>query len=633
MESEPLTEEGLKKLTVPQLKALCKDRKVVGYSKLAKPGIIDKLLGRFVEKTASDASKSAVAVPNASSSTLPDQPSADPPAKKVTDQGDAPPKKKKKKPVVEKTEAPPLPLEPTAPSSSSVLQTIPVPVAPSTTSKRPAGDQHDENVPPAKKAKTSILPVVAPPTPEPSQQPIINPATVSTVESTDKVHPKTHISTVSTAPRKASTHAPRLSYTEQFTSKITPSQKQSRPGPPIPASAATQSGTARPPVAVIPLTPKNSAEIASGASNSSGKRVGKPFTPLFPKKPQQKPLPPTSTAAPIASTPAPVRASVPVSAPVPVAIPAPVPNFDIFHLDFPIISPVRPAIQLLSLPPKIAQRKLSDRFSVALMQVPQEDLQNCVLVSRMLRAAVYQSARHQLSKTFSGARLTSTLSQLPPAANVWPLLRSRQREQVLVKQIFNQSFLGQRLQGADVIADKIWANLDHEKQATVAVRFLLTRLFFSISVGQPWIESRIVEVKELVQGEVWAVTVQEGSRQEIFHVLESTCEVVGRPPPSQNSMDVDVSPSLRLRADWTSYIEERLVTSKTRHPLPFATLIERLKWSNHEEYEKGISKLWLTKIAEEGNIGAMKLKVAERYILACVVANRQVRLYLHLWLD
>src|SRR4051812_11699352 len=38
------TSEDLKKLTVPQLKALCKERKLTGYSKLQKNVLIQKLL-------------------------------------------------------------------------------------------------------------------------------------------------------------------------------------------------------------------------------------------------------------------------------------------------------------------------------------------------------------------------------------------------------------------------------------------------------------------------------------------------------------------------------------------------------------------------------------------------------------
>jgi hypothetical protein len=38
------TTEDLKKLTIPLLKALCKDRKITGYSKLGKNAIIQKLI-------------------------------------------------------------------------------------------------------------------------------------------------------------------------------------------------------------------------------------------------------------------------------------------------------------------------------------------------------------------------------------------------------------------------------------------------------------------------------------------------------------------------------------------------------------------------------------------------------------
>lgn len=38
------TEVGLKKLTIPQLKALCKEKRIAGYSKLNKDGIVAKLL-------------------------------------------------------------------------------------------------------------------------------------------------------------------------------------------------------------------------------------------------------------------------------------------------------------------------------------------------------------------------------------------------------------------------------------------------------------------------------------------------------------------------------------------------------------------------------------------------------------
>ena len=37
--------QDLTKLTVPQLKALCKEQKLTGYSKLGKPALVEKLIG------------------------------------------------------------------------------------------------------------------------------------------------------------------------------------------------------------------------------------------------------------------------------------------------------------------------------------------------------------------------------------------------------------------------------------------------------------------------------------------------------------------------------------------------------------------------------------------------------------
>lgn len=38
-----MSSSGYQKLTVPQLKALCKERKLAGYSKLGKPALLQKL--------------------------------------------------------------------------------------------------------------------------------------------------------------------------------------------------------------------------------------------------------------------------------------------------------------------------------------------------------------------------------------------------------------------------------------------------------------------------------------------------------------------------------------------------------------------------------------------------------------
>ncbi|KAF8195419.1 hypothetical protein BJ912DRAFT_140731 [Pholiota molesta] len=117
--------------------------------------------------------------------------------------------------------------------------------------------------------------------------------------------------------------------------------------------------------------------------------------------------------------------------------------------------------------------------------------------------------------------------------------------------------------------------------------------------------------------EIWTITVQSSSSINTFYVLETTCEVIGEQEaagtfPSSHS----------LRTDWSSYIAAR----RNSISPPVASndslgLLEHLQWSNHEEYSRGISKVWLSRIEREGDAGSEKLEVARRYILACVVSN------------
>lgn len=156
-------------------------------------------------------------------------------------------------------------------------------------------------------------------------------------------------------------------------------------------------------------------------------------------------------------------------------------------------------------------------------------------------------------------------------------------------------------------------------------RFLLTRLFFSISVGSKYFNSKgiVTDAQELVDGEIWSVTISCEKRIQVFYVLEATCEVVGHPPwsptESLNLLAVARTNALSIRADWSAYINEHISPSATVKLLP---LLEHLKWTNHEEYDRGISKLWLNKIQRDGELGTAKRVVAERYVLACIVGNR-----------
>jgi hypothetical protein len=175
-------------------------------------------------------------------------------------------------------------------------------------------------------------------------------------------------------------------------------------------------------------------------------------------------------------------------------------------------------------------------------------------------------------------------------------------------------------------------------------RFILTRLWFLISVGgggndpTAWSRGIVVDAQEVVKDEIWTVTVQtissqpdgkSASQTEIFYVLEQTCEVVGHPLPPAHPSDssttsnasASVPRTMQLRADWSAYIAHRQLPASVYDspPLP---LLAHLKWQNHEEYYRGLSKLWLKRIADQGELGTAKRIVADRYVLACVMGNR-----------
>lgn len=168
----------------------------------------------------------------------------------------------------------------------------------------------------------------------------------------------------------------------------------------------------------------------------------------------------------------------------------------------------------------------------------------------------------------------------------------------------------------------------------------MTRLFFTISIGgkdsNSWLEGMVVDAREIIKGEIWCIDVVKPHESletvvESFYVLESTCEVVGMAPlPSKAKASV----SVQMRADWSAYIKQRtsevlpLSTipdpSRSSSSVPATSLLDQLSWANHEEFTRGISKLWLKTVKVQQGVGEAKRIVAERYILASVVSNRFV---------
>lgn len=350
------------------------------------------------------------------------------------------------------------------------------------------------------------------------------------------------------------------------------SKKQRLPPKPIPflfppKSTAVSKENVRNPPKVITLT-----------------GTGKRFTPLIINKPA--PVPSKNLAA------APTNACL---------------DF----LDFPPIS-----LNNITLPPSMAQRRLVARIAIILSQVCEGDLRQCALVSRMFRYAVYLSASQRILRGFPGRRFALLLEAYPQnMTNMWPYLRLRNQEAVQRRGIYEASFLARVFERNDmIISPKLWTSPDHEHQAKIAVRFLLTRLFFRVSVGEntrDWMAGTVVDAQQVVEGEIWCITMQHRAMRESFYVLEATCEVVGHPPGSQ--LDV----SLPIRADWSAYVERRSSVHEKSPP----TVMEHVCWTNHEEYDRGISRHWLKRMRREGKVGAALEAIAGRYVLACVVGN------------
>lgn len=128
----------------------------------------------------------------------------------------------------------------------------------------------------------------------------------------------------------------------------------------------------------------------------------------------------------------------------------------------------------------------------------------------------------------------------------------------------------------------------------------------------------MVDAQEIVQNEIWKITYRSLSLVETFYILEATCEVIGNSAICPDT-STSLVPQTNLRADWAAYIKSADSESDVEGHIG---LSKCLQWSNHEEYDGGISKIWLKRIAGEGEVGSEKLKIATRYIFACVIGNR-----------
>ncbi|KDQ62567.1 hypothetical protein JAAARDRAFT_189868 [Jaapia argillacea MUCL 33604] len=372
-----------------------------------------------------------------------------------------------------------------------------------------------------------------------------------------------------------------------------------------------------------------------------------------------RPLIPTNQSATSTHTAllhSPSRASIPA----PLTSPG-LTNHDSNSLRFPLPLPL-PTLKPITFPPKLSERKRVGRWAVILSGLGDEERRVCVRVCKMFRYAVYLSAHTILTHQFRGPRLSSLTTRYPPnMTNMWPFLLQCRDEMRTSKNVWQQSWLGNAFgviargshDGIDSrgikdgpIADGLW--MIGGKELDIAVRFAITRLWFAISIGSPpptslpapstlttsrpnasrgWLQDKITSATEVVPNEIWTICTSscDTGKEETVYVVGATCEVIGSASPTHQSPQPSPS-AAPLRADWASYIASRidsppLVPQSLVEPKWTNPLMDKVKWANHEEFDRGISRLWLSRMADIGDAGTAMKEVAERYVLASVVGN------------
>ncbi|CAE6466382.1 unnamed protein product [Rhizoctonia solani] len=303
-------------------------------------------------------------------------------------------------------------------------------------------------------------------------------------------------------------------------------------------------------------------------------------------------------------------------------------------LDFPTPEPCT-SFPLISMPPSTARRRQAERMSVVFSGIEDNSvLRVCTRVSKAWRYAVYLSATHTLQRDFPGTRLDSIRLQIkePRMTNMWTYLRARRLEVSGRYEAFRGSWLGRffatETSGHEPISRRIWTSADDDRQITVALRFISTRVVFSLArryneCDQSWVNlvDKVVGAEEIVLNEVWKVTTASAGKLQSFHILYDTGEVIGFSPPGprrglvgrriKNRPHIEIldfEPG-ELRADWRGYI-----LSAGWGP----NLQDLITSGDRESYVAGVSAFWLRNLSLEESTRRI---VAKRYVLSCVEPN------------
>jgi hypothetical protein len=485
------TISDLQKLTVPQLKALCKERRITGYSKLGKAALLQKLIGLETSQSTSN----ALASTTNTSQVLGN---VDPATKEIpvgtVEEANSLIKQSRGSQGLEQAVADPLlPLLETPSnvqaSYPAFLDTTPLPSSnhakfrvsepvsipnsvqsASLAKKRPAESlQHDHASAYASNKKMKKIP-----------------AKHNASQTTSKTVPATPKPTLSSTASATSMPPPTL----QFRHRINFSSNMN-----FLTSSSTQLSypMARPPTQKIPTFPFQgdsglNQPLSNATLNSSLRTVGTEYSAKLPGGKRFKPLVLKSLPSPQE----PVAITEPLLYASFRAVPtvhAPKSVVSLHHLDFPQNSIDALVLTPITWPPKLSMRKYVYRWSVILSGISNKERRQCVLVSRMFRYSgmsqnhsvrwfsdiltqfnrvlVYLSATRILEQKFNGRRLAHLTLKYPHTMiNMWPYLLQRELEAKTRLHAYNQSFLAKYFQDFDPISERLRISPDNEKQIT-----------------------------------------------------------------------------------------------------------------------------------------------------------------------
>ena len=380
--STPSTADDLKKLTVPQLKALCKEKRITGYSKLGKSAIIQKLIEHNGHLVANGVASTQAAAPSTSAVVISESIPTVPSARAVPAQ--------KQTAVLNLTQH--SGGSPTVPKNAQVLQAI-NPKQPSP-KKSKKGSSKGPQLP---QASTNLTLHFNNTLDSLSSPATTHPIACSSVVSERTVSANTAVG--SKRPHEASsavTHKPSKKRKILSPSQaLLPTQTVDAPnGQPSAVFKVPAVVTSKPAMAPPAVTPRPRVDIDSTTAlqctatgrpprafehyAKSSASTSKRFKPLTVKNVITTSFP--AGALPNA-TPRLERRILTVSS-TEIAMNVTLASS---YLDFPL----PPIISLvpITMPPSLSQRKLVQRYAILLSGISNEELGKCTLVSRMFRYA------------------------------------------------------------------------------------------------------------------------------------------------------------------------------------------------------------------------------------------------------